>query len=218
VRGGYLTLGRWRGAPVRAHWTLPLGALLFSHGRFAPGFWIGFFLLVLVHEIGHAILVRRYHLAVVSIDIHGLGGLCRYGGDPTAIQTSKIAWGGVLAQGLLLGATYGAIAIIGPPPTDFSAELATAFISTNLWLIAINLIPVPGLDGAEAWRLPGLLRARRRARAQDAALRRRHDLEVQHRAVAAELIALEREPSRRTKEAVNAILEKIAREPGRKDN
>jgi len=165
VRGGYLTLGRWRGAPVRAHWTLPIGAMLFGQGRFVPGFWLGFFMLVLVHEVGHALLVRRYGQRVVSIDVHGLGGACRWSGDPTAIDRARIAWGGVLAQAALLVGSHLALAFFGAPETAFAAQLATAFTTTNLWLIGINLIPVPPLDGAEAWKLPGLL-ARHRATGQ----------------------------------------------------
>ena len=155
MRGGYLTLGRWRGAPVRAHWTLPVCALVFGEGRFVPGYCFGFFLLVLVHELGHAMLVRRYRQRVVSIDIHGLGGACRWSGDPTAIERARIAWGGVLAQAVALAAAHVALALFGPPETAFAAQLAAAFTTTNLWMIGINLIPVPPLDGAEAWKLPG---------------------------------------------------------------
>jgi hypothetical protein len=164
VRGGYLTLGRWRGAPVRVHWTLPLGALVFAQGRFLPGFWLGFFLLVLIHELGHAVLVRRFRQRVVSIDIHALGGMCRWSGEPTAIQRACIAWGGVLAQAVALAAAHAAIIFAGRPDSAFAAQLASAFTATNVWLIAINLIPVAPLDGAEAWKLPGLLGGRRRAR------------------------------------------------------
>lgn len=166
MRGGYLTIGRWRGAPVRAHWTLPVGALVFGQGRLLPGFFLGFFLLVLIHEIGHAVLVRRSRCTVVSIDIHALGGVCRWSGAPTAIQRAAIAWGGVLGQGVALAAAHAALALAGPPETPFAAELAAAFTATNVWMIAINLVPVPPLDGAEAWRLVGLLirRGRRRRR------------------------------------------------------
>jgi len=167
MRGGYLTLGRARGAPVRAHWSLPIGAFVFGQGHFVPGFWLGFFLLVLVHELGHAVLVKRYGHRVGSIDIHGLGGVCRWSGEPTAIDRARIAWGGVLAQAVAYGIAVAAIALAGPPETVFAAELASAFTTTNVWLIAINLLPVPPLDGAEAWKLPGLLAARRRSRAAD---------------------------------------------------
>ncbi len=163
MSGGYLRVGRWNGAPVRLHWTLPLGALVLGHGRFAPGYWLGFVLIVLIHEMGHALVVRRSGHRVVSIDVHALGGVCRWAGDATPIESARVAWGGVQAQMVALVIAAGATRVLGPPPTAFTADLAGAFIYTNLWLIAINLIPVPPLDGAEAWKLPGLLRARRRA-------------------------------------------------------
>ena len=142
LRGGYLAIGRWRGAPVRLHWTLPVGALVFGQGRFVPGFWLGFFLLVFVHELGHAVLVRRYGHGVVSIDIHALGGMCRWSGEPTAIDRARIAWGGVLAQAVAFVVATAAIALAGPPEGAFAGQLAAAFTVTNAWLMAINLIPV----------------------------------------------------------------------------
>jgi len=162
MRGGYLTLGRWRGAPVRLHWTLPIAALVFGQGRIVPGFWLGFFLLVFVHELGHAFLVRRYGHRVLSIDVHALGGACRWSGDPTSIDRARIAWGGVLAQAVAYVVARVGLALAGPPETLFAAQLLEAFTTTNIWLIAINLIPVPPLDGAEAWKLIGLRRRRRR--------------------------------------------------------
>jgi len=153
---------------VRVHWTLPLGALVFGQGRFVPGFWLGFFLIVFIHELGHAVLVWSCRQTIVSIDVHALGGACRWSGEPTRIDRARIAWGGVLAQGVALGATWAALALAGPPETAFGAQLVAAFTTINVWLIAINLIPVPPLDGAEAWKLPGLL-ARRRASRRAAA-------------------------------------------------
>jgi Zn-dependent protease len=137
---------------------------VFGQGRFVPGFWLGFFLLVLIHELGHAVLVRRYRQQVVSIDIHALGGVCWWSGDPTAIDRARIAWGGVLAQAVAYAIARGAIEMAGPPDGVFTAQMAVAFTTTNVWLMAINLIPVAPLDGAEAWKLPGLLARQRRAR------------------------------------------------------
>jgi Zn-dependent protease len=206
MRGGYLTLGRWRGAPVRAHWSLPIGAFVFGHGQFVPGFWLGFCLLVLVHELGHAVLVKRYGHHVRSIDIHGLGGACCWSGEPTAIDRARIAWGGVLAQAVALGIAVAAIAVAGPPDSALVAELASAFTTTNVWLIAINLIPVPPLDGAEAWKLPGLLAARRRTRASEA----RAGAGFEYEREAATLGRYADEPSEGVKTAVDDALRRIA--------
>jgi stage IV sporulation protein FB len=212
VRGGYLTIGRWRGAPVRLHWTLPLGALVFGQGRFAPGFWLGFGLLVLIHELGHAVLVRLLRHRVVSIDIHALGGVCRWSGDPTAVDRARIAWGGVLGQAVALGFAWAALAFAGPPETVFVAQLAGAFTTTNLWLIAINLIPVPPLDGAEAWKLPGLLSRRRQARG-----RGRAESWFEYEREAATLERYSDEAPEAVRTAVDDVLRRIGGAPKKPD-
>ena len=156
-----MTLLRIGGIPIRAHWTLPLGALVFSGFRFAPGFWLGFFLLVLIHELGHALIVRAFRLRVVGIDITGFGGLCHWAGPATERQRGAIAWGGVLAQSVLLVLAFAWLTLAGRPSNAFVAELASVFLYTNVLLIGLNLLPIPPLDGYEAWRFIGhILRGR----------------------------------------------------------
>ena len=158
LQSGYFQLGRWRGVPLRIHVLTPLGALFFTGFRFEPGAWLGFLLLVLLHEMGHALLVMRYRLHVSSIDLHAYGGVCHWSGKATTWERAVIAWGGVMAQVALLIVTVGAIAILGPPRTMFARELVEVFTRTNLWLMLINLAPFPPLDGAEAWKIVGELR------------------------------------------------------------
>jgi Zn-dependent protease len=193
------------------HWTLPVAAFIFGHARIVPGFWLGFFLLVLIHEFGHAILVRRHRYEVVSIDVHGLGGVCRWRGEPSDLHRAQIAWGGVLAQAAALIVAIGVLLLAGEPHSRFTADLANAFTRANLWLIGLNLIPVPPLDGAEAWKLLPLLRARRRER------QRRLRAKAQMRAtVENELSALQAHdqdpPTPRTAAAVDALLRKVSEE------
>ena len=157
----YFTLGRLYGIPIKLHWSLPLGALFFSGFRFVPGFWLGFFGLILIHECGHAFLSRIRGLRVLEIQIHGFGGLCRHERG-TPYDTAIIAWGGVLAQFLVL--YLPAVALIHAgiwPAAAFGAELAEALTRTNLILIAFNLIPVGPFDGRAAWQLPRMWRLRR---------------------------------------------------------
>jgi len=52
-------------------------------------------------------------------------------------------------------------AILGPPRTMFARETVEVFTRTNLWLMIINLLPFPPLDGAEAWKIVGELKHRR---------------------------------------------------------
>jgi stage IV sporulation protein FB len=158
---GFLQLGRIRGAPIRIHWSVALGLLFFTGFRFEPGAWLGFIALILVHELGHAALVLRYRLRVVSLDVHGFGGECRWSGNATAWERAAIAWGGVLAQLVLFVATFAFVHLTGGPVTRFGAELAYVFTETNLWVMAINLLPVPPLDGSNAWSIISLWKARR---------------------------------------------------------
>jgi Zn-dependent protease len=202
-------VGAWGGAPVRLHWTLPLGAFVFGHGRIAPGFWLGFFLLILLHEIGHALLVRRFGYRVTSIEVHGLGGLCRWQGDTTAMHRAQIAWGGVNAQILVFIVAVAATGVLGEPADPFTAQLTRAFTVTNGWLIALNLLPIPPLDGAEAWKLGALIRGRRRRAARRAGGNVRVAVE---RELAALDAAERRAPPPDVRTAVDAELQRIVGE------
>ena len=153
IRNGSLIIASWHGAPIMVHWTVILGALFFGRFEFVPVFWIAFFALVLIHELGHALMVRRFSLWLDEIVIHGLGGYCRWSGEATEIQRSIIAWGGVGAQFIVLIAATIAFFSLGSPQSFFAAQLCRVFIYTNLWIIFLNLIPISPLDGAAAWKI-----------------------------------------------------------------
>lgn len=163
---GYWTLARYRGIPIRLHWSIPLGALFFGRFEIVPGFWLGFVVLVLIHELGHAFLARTRRLAVHEVNVHGLGGECVHRrGAP--YDDAIVAWGGVLAQLLVLYVPTRVLLALDVLPRDsaFVAQLVSALTWTNLWLVGINLLPIPPLDGAKAWQLPKLWRERRKRRA-----------------------------------------------------
>ncbi|HEU4411210.1 MAG TPA: hypothetical protein VFS43_38510 [Polyangiaceae bacterium] len=180
MKGGYVKLVTVAGVPVRAHVSLPLGMLWVSHARYAPGLWLGFITLILLHEAGHALLARRAGLRVFSVNVHALGGDCRFDGGATPRQHSVIAWGGVLAQALAFAACHALLSAFGPPRDAFTAGLVRVYTHTNLWLMGLNLLPVPPLDGAEAWRLFARLGPARRGGALSAVAARRHDRGLAH--------------------------------------
>jgi stage IV sporulation protein FB len=165
VNRGWWTITKLRGAPIRLHWTLPLGALVFGRFEFVPGFWLGFFLLILIHELGHALLVLRYRLDLTEIAVHGAGGHCRYAHSGTAFQESAVAWGGVLAQLCLLIATHLAWQYTGASALPYAWQVKHAFTETNLFIMGFNLLPIAPLDGAKAWQIIPMLMARFRKRA-----------------------------------------------------
>ncbi|MBX3271522.1 MAG: hypothetical protein KF729_14750 [Sandaracinaceae bacterium] len=162
--GGYWTLFHLGGVPVRLHWSVPLVCVLFGGLRFAPGLWLGILLVILLHELGHAFFVRRFGLANLGIDLTGIGGLCRWAGEPTPIERAWVAWGGVLAQLVLFTVTIVPVAVLGTPSHPWVAQLVEAFLWPNLFVAGFNLIPFAPFDGAEAWPLFGHLWRRHRAR------------------------------------------------------
>lgn len=158
---GYITAARFGGAPIKLHWSLIVGLLWVSGLSFLPGAWAGYVLVVLLHEVGHAFLARRYGLAVKEIMLHGLGGHCAYVGYPTPWQRAVIASGGVSVQALLL-AIFVPLYLLLPSGGANQAAFFSVMVFTNLFLILFNLIPIAPLDGHEIAKLPGLHRKRRR--------------------------------------------------------
>jgi hypothetical protein len=152
---GFYRLGRPFGVALLAHWSLPLGALLAGGLDFHPLAWLGFLILVLVHDAGHALVARWTGSRVVAWELTGVGGVCRWRGSATPVKRAVIAWGGILAQAFVALAVWCGTSIFGSPTTPWAETIVHALIETNLWLIAINLLPIPPLDGALAWSLFG---------------------------------------------------------------
>jgi stage IV sporulation protein FB len=161
-------------------------------------------LLILIHELGHALLVQRYRLGVSEVAIHAVGGYCRHDAPSTRFQEAMIAWGGVWAQAVVLVVTYALVLALGAPESIYAAQLVHAFIETNLWIICFNLIPLEPLDGAKAWPLVGMLRDRFRGRAA----RTRGERE-RHSAVQQQLRDLERMPEPRADDNARKVVEDL---------
>lgn len=151
---GFVRLGRWRGAPLLFHWSIPLGLYLLGRMQVLPGFWLAGTALVVAHELGHAALAMRYGARVVAVKVMPVGGLCVYEGDLTEVERSKVAWGGVLVQLAVYALVSAVVALAGPPSHPWVAQSVSALTEANWFLVALNLMPVKPLDGFDAWRLP----------------------------------------------------------------
>jgi stage IV sporulation protein FB len=179
-RGSSLRIVPARGVPLELHWSVPLGLLFFGRGTIGGA--LGAFTIILAHELGHAAMVRARGLRNIEIVIHGLGGSCRYeGGWATPLDLALIAWGGVLAQALLL--VMAIVVGTAAPGVGLLGDFLKVLILTNVGIAVLNLLPFPPFDGATAWKLPGLLLR----------LGRRRRLEQQHDALRRELEASRRE-------------------------
>jgi Zn-dependent protease len=176
---GSLIAGSWNGSPIRIHWSVLLCAFFFGRFQFIPVYWIAFFIVVFVHEAGHAIVINHFRMRVDEIVLHGMGGHCRWSGDPSPKSRSLVAWGGVFAQLVLLLIAYTSFRCMDPPRNTVMQQMFRAFITSNIWMIFFNLLPVEPLDGKEAWKIVNLLRndwstylAKRKLQKQDKRLKR----------------------------------------------
>ncbi len=178
--GGMLKLG-----PLRLHWSLLLGAALFSALQPRPLLLLGYAAVLLAHVAGHAFAVAGTRLSVNGVMLHALGGELLGEGEVTPLRRSIVALSGVLGQLALVA--LAALAFRELPP-----DLAEALIRRNGIVLLLNLIPVKPLDGAQAWRLFPRLAAASRART----LRGR-------------IVVRDLPPSREVKKDVSDLLDKI---------
>ncbi len=169
----YLIIGAWRGAPVRVHlFTLPAMLLLWGRHTHWAGL-VALAALVLIHELGHAFLVRRYRARVLAIDLLPFGGECAWRGEVSSLERALISWGGVLAQALVFIAAELLVQLGYSPRTHAEASVLGVALDSNLFMIAFNLLPIPPLDGSKCWAaIPLWWRQRKR----DAALLRKREL------------------------------------------
>jgi hypothetical protein len=137
------------------HWTLPLFPVMTR--CYSPISFVLALLVLAVHEIGHAIVVRWRGLRSHAIRMHWMGGYCSHDGG-TALDEAWIAWGGVGAQ--LPFFVLGLVLVFGVlPPGSLSNDLYVSLVLANGMMIGFNLVPIRGLDGHKAWTLFRLRRA-----------------------------------------------------------
>ena len=123
-------------------------------------FMVAGFLSLLIHELGHALTMRRFGCRQVAIVLHGMGGEARYqGGQFSRGQDILVSLAGPVLQ-----ATCG-IAVLflmapgkgnWPPILD---QLIPSFVIISLFWPILNLVPVYPLDGGRI--LHGILGPRR---------------------------------------------------------
>lgn len=188
-----LVLGRVLGVRVALHysWFLIAGLMLLSLApmfrRWAPQMPAGtallcaagtvllFFTGLLVHELAHALVARRFGVPVQGITLFALGGVAKAGGEsPRPAVEFWIGIVGPLTSAALGGACLALARLWGPlgPAPASLAQGALAWLGAiNLAIAAFNLIPAYPLDGgrvlrAALWSWTGSLATATRAAAR----------------------------------------------------
>jgi Zn-dependent protease/CBS domain-containing protein len=120
------------------------------------------FVSVLIHELGHSVVARRYGISVPRITLFLFGGVSQIATEPlTPGAEFWIAIIGPLVSFALAAFFWGLEPFLTPVPPWFALAKYLAFL--NLILAIFNLIPGFPLDGgrvlrAIVWRMTGKLR------------------------------------------------------------
>lgn len=159
---GSIPVGRVAGSAIRIHWTalaiaLLIGAPLVAEYGAAVGVVgvVGFFVAILLHELAHASVARRFGIRTDVIELWGLGGMARLDRDPSTPQAEGwIGAAGPLANAVLGGVSAGAALLLyradlAPDVVIVSMALFAIF---NLLLAGFNLLPGAPLDGGRVLR------------------------------------------------------------------
>lgn len=172
---GTLRIGSIGGVDVlvRSSWLLiaALVAYLVAPGveQVAPGlgslryvaglaFAVLLTLSLLIHEISHALVAKRFGIQVRSITLHFIGGVTSIEGEPkTPKQEFLISGVGPVASLAVAGAAY---ALLQVTPEGLLSFVVGGLAGANLVVGILNLVPGMPLDGgrilrAVVWKVSG---------------------------------------------------------------
>jgi len=122
---------------------------------------IGLFACVLLHELGHALVARRFDLEMKGITLFIFGGVAEMQAEPPNAKAEFfVAIGGPIVTAVLAGLFYLASFV---PMADPFAGVLGYLILINVVLLAFNAIPAFPLDGGRVlrsalWHFKGSLR------------------------------------------------------------
>jgi len=163
---GSIGVVRLFGVPIRLHFTFVLLLLFLLFIGFGGKqstvtmvvYILALFGSVLLHELGHAVVARRYGIRTIEIVMFPIGGLARLDRQPRAREELWIALAGpavnlVIALGIV-GWLYaaGGMAQIQQMQTPTDANLAQRIAAGNLILALFNMLPAYPMDGGRVLR------------------------------------------------------------------
>lgn len=168
-----LGLGKIAGIQISVHWTfLILIAWIFiSHYRqghdaqqalLGVVFIFGLFLCVTLHELGHALTAKRYHIKTKSITLLPIGGVAQMERMPEKpAQELWVALAGPAVNVVLAILLYTFLSLSDSFPQTLTAEVLENLKGVGFWLnlffanmvlAVFNLIPAFPMDGGRVLR------------------------------------------------------------------
>jgi Zn-dependent protease len=160
-------LGNVFGIGIYVHWTfLLLPALLFFSNLGLGGGYVLYYLVVMaavfgcvvLHELGHAMMARRFGIPTRDITLYPIGGVARLERmSEKPWEEFWIAVAGPAVNLLIAGLLFGALFLAGEVAPLFPLpELGRMFLAhllfINLILAGFNLLPAFPMDGGRVLR------------------------------------------------------------------
>lgn len=144
-------LGRVAGIDLYLHFTFLLMLVFFglSQGGVAAVLFISaLFGCVLLHELGHALMARRFGIPTEDITLYPIGGVARLARLPKAPGAELlIALAGPAVNVLIAGGLW----VLGGL-TGGTIPMVSELIGLNLVLAGFNLLPIFPMDGGRVLR------------------------------------------------------------------
>jgi hypothetical protein len=149
------------GVPLYIHWSVPAMGASFAalplmasgDGRGLLGFFLmsGFIvLLVLIHELGHALAATAFRSRVLGVALHAQGGLCFVERVPESrAGRVLVICGGVLAQAVVFAGAALAIWLLGSPDSYWLVCGAIVFLGVNPLFMLFSMVPHGDNDAAQ---------------------------------------------------------------------
>ncbi|MNX53384.1 putative zinc metalloprotease Rip3 [compost metagenome] len=169
---GSLKLGKIAGIGIYIHWTFSLLIIFIIFLNYRTGYnalqsaWSVIFILsvfvtVLLHELGHALMAKKYKIQTKDITLLPIGGLARLERLPEKpTEELLVAFAGPLVN-IVLAFITGLFISLPQTPEEFTAIVSNGvnadnfflnFFMVNIWLALFNLIPAFPMDGGRVLR------------------------------------------------------------------
>ena len=163
-----LKLGKVAGIKIFMHWTflLLLGWIFLVYWEMGNGlgmalygvlFVLALFGCVVLHELGHALMARRYGIATQDITLLPIGGVARLERIPREpTQELLVAIAGPAVNVIIAALLFFGLWLWGLTPFQDSGATWRSFAGqlmfTNLFLVVFNLLPAFPMDGGRILR------------------------------------------------------------------
>lgn len=161
-------LGRIAGIPIYMHWTflILLGWILFAsmgagmafeQALIEVGFVLSIFGCVVLHELGHALMARRFGVQTADITLLPIGGVARLQRIPDRpIEELLVAVAGPMVNVVIVALLYAVGVRYHVVATDEEILLRGGFLGrlmlVNVFLVAFNVLPAFPMDGGRVLR------------------------------------------------------------------